>query len=85
MKLVKDRYVTQLDRIPSIFIKYQELFGTVDEKLGFNLTAHVFKNGVIIKKWYSRNDFHCELEDKVLFRYDGKIFREGKEVIVTEK
>jgi hypothetical protein len=59
---------------------YENRFGKVDESKGFNLTTTKWKRGIIVKKFYSRNDFHCELEDEVWVHDDGKIFKNGKEI-----
>ena len=60
--------------------KYELLFGKADERLGFSLNACIDKTGVEIEKWYSRNDFHCQLEDTVFIKNNGKVYRDGKEI-----
>lgn len=72
--------------------KYELLFGKTSEGLGFSLNASVDKGGIYVEKWYSRNDFHCELEDTVFIKNNGKVYRNGflimenidKEKIVAE-
>lgn len=64
--------------------KYQELFGTINKQAGYSLKVVAVKSGVLCIKYYSRNDFHCEEEDKVLFANNGSVFRNNKKVASFE-
>ena len=56
---------------------YQKFYGKVNENLGYSITCKLTKNGFLVSKWYSRNNWTNEkLEDKGLFNWNNyRIFR----------
>lgn len=60
--------------------EYENIYGVVNEQLGYSLTFKSIKSGILCFHWYKRSSWMDEtLERKVLFS-NGKIYENNNEV-----